>query len=125
MAFRRRVLHRSPPPISHLLCCRIATLDFLCRDGGSYRCRNPSRRGAWMMFPFPGSQATALSQAVALKHAMPKPVKTGSSNADASPPVPTVRKGLFRRVLDILVESRRRKADREIGTHRRWMGVDE
>ena len=63
-----------------------------------------------MMFPFPASQATALSQAVALKRAMSKPVKTGPSSSDASPTVPTVRKGLFRRLLDILVESRRRKA---------------
>jgi hypothetical protein len=35
--------------------------------------------------------------------------------------VPAVRKGVFRRILDVLAESRRRRADLEIERQRRWI----
>jgi hypothetical protein len=68
------------------------------------------------MFPFVASQAIALQQA--------RRRPDGQRITDASPPVPAVRKGLFRRFLDILVAARRRRADLEIERHRRWIGVD-
>jgi hypothetical protein len=65
------------------------------------------------MFPF------AASQVIALKPARRKP--DGQRIADPSPPVPAVRKGVFRRILDVLAESRRRRADLEIERQRRWI----
>jgi hypothetical protein len=62
------------------------------------------------------------SQAIALKQARQKRVETGRYSADSHPPVRTVRKGLLRRLHDALVESRRRKADREIEARRRLDG---
>jgi hypothetical protein len=50
---------------------------------------------------------------------MQKPANTAPRGANARPP----RKGLFRRVLDALVESRRRKAELEIETRRRLTGA--
>jgi hypothetical protein len=70
------------------------------------------------MFPFPASQA------IALKQAMQKSANTAPRGADANPPVQSVRKGLFRRILDAFVESRRRKAELEIATHRRLARAD-
>jgi hypothetical protein len=83
----------------------------------SYGCRDP-REGAWEMYPF------VASQAIALQHAIRKPDKqriTDQPITDPSPPVPAVRKGLFRRILDVLVESRRRRADLEIQRQQRWI----
>jgi hypothetical protein len=70
------------------------------------------------MFPFVASQAITLTQA------KQKSVEGGQRSADADAPVQTVKKGRFRRVLDALVESRRRKADSEIKVHLRRIGVD-
>ena len=70
------------------------------------------------MFPF------VATRAIALKQAKQKSVKVAQRSADADAPVQTVRKGLFRRVLDALVASRRRKADLEIEVRRRRIGVD-
>jgi hypothetical protein len=70
------------------------------------------------MFPF------VASQAIALAHAKQKSVKAAQRSTDADPPIQTVRRGFFRRFLDILVESRRRRADLEIERHRHWIGVD-
>jgi hypothetical protein len=68
------------------------------------------------MFPF------VASQAIALKQAGQRRVETGTLSADSRPPVQTVRKGLLRQLHDALVESRRRKADREIEARRRLDG---
>jgi hypothetical protein len=73
------------------------------------------------MFPFVASQAIALTQA------RRKPDKQRITNqriTDPKPPVPAVRKGLFRRILDVLAESRRRRADLEIQRHQRWIESD-
>lgn len=59
------------------------------------------------MFPFPASHAIALTQA------KQKAAKAARREADAHPPAHSVRKGLLRRVLDTLVGSRRRRAERE------------
>jgi hypothetical protein len=78
----------------------------------SYGCRDPAE-GAWDMFPF------VAPQAIALKQAMRKPDR--QRIADPNPPIPAVRKGIFRRFLDVLVESHRRRADLEIQRQQRWI----
>jgi hypothetical protein len=78
----------------------------------SYGCREPIA-GAWDMFPF------VAPQAIALKQAIRKPDR--QRIADPNLPVPAVRKGLFRRILDVLAESRRRRADLEIQRQQRWI----
>ena len=62
------------------------------------------------MFPFVASQAIALSQVK----------KKSSAPADSRVPQRT-RKGLFSRVVDALIQSRERRAEREIERHGRWM----
>jgi hypothetical protein len=69
------------------------------------------------MFPF------VASQAIALKQAKRTPAKAAPGSGDASPRVRTARKGFFRRVLDALVDSRRRKADLEIEAQERLHGI--
>jgi hypothetical protein len=74
-----------------------------------------------MMLPF------VASQAIALKKAKQKSVDSARPNSEqrsADAPVRTVRKGVFRRFLDVLIESRLRGADGEIKRHRRWIGAD-
>jgi hypothetical protein len=70
------------------------------------------------MFPF------VASQAIALRQATQKPVKAGPRRTGAAPPVRPAKKGRFRRILDALIESRRRKADLELDAHRRRHDVD-
>jgi hypothetical protein len=78
----------------------------------SYGCRDPAE-GAWDMFPF------VAPQAIALKQAIRKPDR--QRIAAPNPPVPAVRKGFFRRILGVLAESRRRRADLEIQRQQRWI----
>jgi hypothetical protein len=68
------------------------------------------------MYPFVASQAITLSQV------KQRPVESHPTGADTNPQPRTARKGVFRRILDGLVESRLRKADLEIATHRRRSG---
>jgi hypothetical protein len=64
------------------------------------------------MFPFVASQAIALRQATQ-RRAVSRRYESAPRSA---------RKGVFRRILDGLVEARLRKADLEIATHRRRSG---
>jgi hypothetical protein len=75
------------------------------------RGRNPK------MFPF------VASQAIALRQAKQRPAVSRPTGADTNPEPRTARKGVLRRILDGLVESRLRKADLEIATHRRRSGA--
>lgn len=65
------------------------------------------------MFPF------VASQAIALRQVKQGPADSRPTGADANPQPRIARKGVFRRILDGLVESRLRKADLEIAAHRR------
>ena len=70
------------------------------------------------MFPFPASHAIALTQAKR------KPTKALPRATDPQPPVRPVKKGVLRRVLDALIDSRRRRVEQEIETRRRTSGVE-
>jgi hypothetical protein len=62
------------------------------------------------------------SQAIALRQAKQGPAKSRPTGADTNPQPRSARKGVFRRILDGLVEARLRKADLEIAAHRRRSG---
>jgi hypothetical protein len=68
------------------------------------------------MFPF------VASQAIALRQVKQRPTESRPTGADTNPQPRSARKGVFRRILDGLVEARLRKADLEIAAHRRRSG---
>jgi hypothetical protein len=68
------------------------------------------------MYPF------VASQAIALRQVKQRPVESRPAGAERNPQPRAARKGVFRRILDALIEARLRKADTEIATHRRRSG---
>jgi hypothetical protein len=69
------------------------------------------------MYPF------VASQAIALRQVKQRPVESRPIGAERNPQPRAARKGVFRRILDALIEARLRKADTEIATHRRRSGA--